>query len=179
MENTMRLDKHEAEALLAGITVDTKNFTFKTGVRTFEAASLLRRFGADTTVVRQLFQDDLSTFIHKSNIVRNAKIYDNDVAVSIYDEDVLNAQLVAAQGADDLLNIRGISTSFVIGRKSDEMIFISGRSLGDTNVQVILEKIGGGGHMTVAGAQFKEKSIDEVKDLLLQAVQEYFEEEGE
>ncbi len=179
MENTMRLDKHEAEALLAGITVDTKNFTFQTGVRTFEAASLLRRFGADTTVVRQLFQDDLSTFIHKSNIVRNAKIYDNDVALSIYDEDVLNAQLVAAQGADDLLNIRGISTSFVIGRKTDEMIFISGRSLGDTNVQVILEKIGGGGHMTVAGAQFKDKSIDEVKDLLLSAVQEYFEEEGE
>jgi len=179
MENTMRLDKHEAEALLAGITVDTKNFTFKTGVRTFEAASLLRRFGADTTVVKQLFQDDLSTFIHKSNIVANAKIYDNDVALSVYDEDVPNAQLVAAQGADDLLNIRGISTSFVLGRKSDEMIFISGRSLGDTNVQVILEKIGGGGHMTVAGAQFKDKDIDEVKDLLLQAVQEYFEEEGE
>lgn len=179
MENTMRLDKHEAEALLAGITVDTKNFTFQTGVRTFEAASLLRRFGADTTVVRQLFQDDLSTFIHKSNIVRNAKIYDNDVAVSVYDEDVPNAQLVAAQGADDLLNIRGISTSFVIGRKSEKMIFISGRSLGDTNVQVILEKIGGGGHMTVAGAQFNDKGIDEVKDLLLQAVQEYFEEEGE
>lgn len=179
MENTMRLDKHEAEALLAGITVDTKNFTFQTGVRTFEAASLLRRFGADTTVVRQLFQDDLSTFIHKSNIVRNAKIYDNDVAISVYDEDVPNAQLVAAQGADDLLNIRGISTSFVLGRKSDEMVFISGRSLGDTNVQVILEKIGGGGHMTVAGAQFKDKSIDEVKDLLLNAVQEYFEEEGE
>lgn len=179
MENTMRLDKHEAEALLAGITVDTKNFTFQTGVRTFEAASLLRRFGADTTVVRQLFQDDLSTFIHKSNIVRNAKIYDNDVAISVYDEDVLNAQLVAAQGADNLLNIRGISTSFVLGRKSEEMIFISGRSLGDTNVQVILEKLGGGGHMTVAGAQFKDKSIDEVKDLLLHAVQEYFDEEGE
>ena len=179
MENTMRLDKHEAEALLAGITVDTKNFTFQTGVRTFEAASLLRRFGADTTVVRQLFQDDLSTFIHKSNIVRNAKIYDNDVAISIYDEDVPNAQLVAAQGADDLLNIRGISTSFVIGRKSEEMIFISGRSLGDTNVQVILEKLGGGGHMTVAGAQYSDKNIDEVKDLLLNAVQEYFDEEGE
>ncbi len=179
MENTMRLEKNEAEALLAGITVDTKNFTFQTGVRTFEAASLLRRFGADTTVVRQLFQDDLSTFIHRSNIVSNAKIYDNDVAISIYEEDVPNAQLVAAQGADSLLNIRGISTSFVIGRKSEDMIFISGRSLGDTNVQVILEKIGGGGHMTVAGAQFKDKSMDEVKDLLLQAVQEYFEEEGE
>lgn len=179
MEDTMRLEKQEAEALLAGITVDTKNFTFQTGVRTFEAASLLRRFGADTTVVRQLFQDDLSTFIHKSNIVRNAKIFDNDVAISVYDEDVPNAQLVAAQGADDLLNIRGISTSFVIGRKSDEMIFISGRSLGETNVQVILEKIGGGGHMTVAGAQFEGKTIDEVKDMLLKAVQEYFDEEGE
>ncbi len=179
MENDMRLDKHEAEALLAGITVDTKNFTFKTGVRTFEAASILRRFGADTTVVRQLFQDDLSTFINKSNIVRNAKIYDNDVAVSVYDEDLPNAQLVAAQGADDLLNIRGISTSFVIGKKGEDMVFISGRSLGDTNVQLILEKLGGGGHLSVAGAQFNGKSIEEVKDMLLEAVQEYFDEEGE
>ncbi len=175
MGEKMHLEKVEAEALLAGISVDTKNFTFKTGVRTFEAASLLRRFGADTTVVKQLFQDDLSTFIAKSNVVRNAKIYSHDVAISICDTDISNAQLVAAQGADDLLNIRGITTSFVFSRE-DDTIFISGRSLGDTNVQVILEKIGGGGHLTIAGAQFKDISMDEAKEKLLNAVDEYFKE---
>lgn len=175
MGSKMHLEKVEAEALLAGILVDTKNFTFKTGVRTFEAASLLRRFGADTTVVKQLFQDDLSTFIAKSNVVRNAKIYNHDVAISICDTDILNAQLVAAQGADDLLNIRGITTSFVFSRE-DETIFISGRSLGETNVQVILEKIGGGGHLTIAGAQFRDISMDEAKEKLLNAVDEYFKE---
>ncbi len=179
MENNMYLNKQEAEALLAGITVDTKSFTFKTGVRTFEAASLLRRFGADTTAVRQLFQDDLSTFIHKSQIVSSATIYNNEIAISVYADDIPNAQLVAAQSADALLNIRGITTSFVIGRKLEGEVFISGRSLGDVNVQVVLEKIGGGGHMEVAGAQFRDKSMDEVKDLLIEAINAYVSEEGE
>jgi len=176
MGSKMNLEKYEAEALLAGITVDTKNFTFKTGVRTFEAAALLRRFGADTTVVRQLFQDDLKTFVAKSNIVSNAKIVSDDIAVSIYTEDIENAQLIGAQGADDLLNIRGIKCSFVIVRNLENTIFISGRSLGDINVQVILEKIGGGGHMTVAGAQFRESTLEEVKEKLLGAIEEYIKE---
>ncbi|MGB3365906.1 MAG: DHH family phosphoesterase [Acidaminobacteraceae bacterium] len=175
MGSKMHLEKVEAEALLAGILVDTKNFTFKTGVRTFEAASLLRRFGADTTVVKQLFQDDLSTFIAKSNVVRNAKIYSNEVAISVCETDILNAQLVAAQGADDLLNIRGITTSFVLIRE-DDTIYISGRSLGETNVQVILEKIGGGGHLSIAGAQFKNIPMEEAKEKLLKVIDEYFEE---
>lgn len=176
MDNKVTVEKIEAEALMAGIAVDTKNFTFKTGVRTFEAASLLRRFGADTTVVRQLFQDDLETFIAKSTIVGSAKLYDHGVAISYCTEDIPNAQLIAAQAADELLDIRGISTSFVISVNKDQLIFISGRSLGDVNVQIILEKIGGGGHMTVAGAQLSDCTLEEATDQLLKAIKEYFEE---
>lgn len=176
MDNKVIVEKIEAEALMAGIAVDTKNFTFKTGVRTFEAASLLRRFGADTTVVRQLFQDDLETFITKSSIVSSAKLYDHEIAISFSKEDDPNAQLIAAQAADDLLDIRGISTSFVISIDKNELIFISGRSLGDINVQIVLEKIGGGGHMTVAGAQLSGCTLEEARDQLLKAIEEYFEE---
>lgn len=176
MGSKISVEKAEAEALLAGITVDTKNFTYKTGVRTFEAASLLRRYGADSTVVKQLFRDDLSTFIAKSNLVSNAKLYTSDIAISICYDIIPNIQLVAAQAADDLLNIRGINTSFVVGQNEDGIIFVSGRSIGDTNVQLILEKVGGGGHMTVAGAQFKDISLDEAKDRLMKAIEEYFKE---
>lgn len=176
MENRMNIDKLEADALMAGIAVDTKNFTFKTGVRTFEAASLLRRIGADTTTVKQFFQDDLATFIGKAQVVSSAKLLDHDIALSVCEENIPNGQLIAAQAADDLLNIRGISTSFVLSKTDDGTIFISGRSLGDTNVQLILEKIGGGGHMTTAGAQFKDISILEVQERLLSAISDYFEE---
>lgn len=176
MDNKVTVEKIEAEALMAGIAVDTKNFTFKTGVRTFEAASLLRRFGADTTVVRQLFQDDLETFIAKASIVSSAKIHDHEIAISFCNEDIPNAQIIAAQAADELLDILGISTSFVISINKDNLIFISGRSLGDVNVQLILEKIGGGGHLTVAGAQLSGCTIEEAREQLLKAIEDYFEE---
>lgn len=176
MDNKVVVEKIEAEALMAGIAVDTKNFTFKTGVRTFEAASLLRRFGADTTVVRQLFQDDLETFIAKSNIVSQAIVYDHEIAISFCEDDNPNAQLIAAQAADELLDIRGISTSFVISNNKNGLIFISGRSLGDVNVQIVLEKIGGGGHMTVAGAQLTGCTLEEAREQLQKALEEYFEE---
>jgi len=178
ISNKVHIQKIEAEALLAGIAVDTKNFSFKTGVRTFEAASLLRRMGADTTFVKQLFQDDIETFVAKSNIVSNAELYREEIAISYAPMGLENAQLISAQSADELLNIRGTTTSFVIGDKGDGMIFISGRSLGDVNVQLIMEKLGGGGHLTVAGAQFEESTISEVKVLLIQAIDEYFEEES-
>jgi len=176
MESKVNIEKKEAEALLAGITVDTKNFSFKTGVRTFEAAAFLRRFEADTTVVKQLFQDDIDTFVAKSNMVSNAEIIRDEIALSVNTSSIENARLVAAQSADALLNIRGISCSFVIGIKEDGAIFISARSLGDINVQLILEKIGGGGHLAVAGAQFNDTEIEEVESLLLNAIDEYFEE---
>ena len=176
MDNKINLEKIEAEAMLGGITVDTKNFALKTGVRTFEAASLLRRAGADTTEVRQLFQDDLTTFIAKANVVRNAQIVKDNIAISVCDENIKNPQLVVAQGADELLNIRGINTSFVIGTKEDSIVFISGRSLGEINVQRILEKLGGGGHLTVAGAQLKDVTTNEAKNMLINVIEEYLEE---
>lgn len=172
------LDKNEAEALLAGITVDTKSFTFKTGVRTFDAAAFLRRNGADTTEVKQFFQDDLTTFSNKAKIISNAQVYAQEIAISVVDEPLENGQIICAQGADELLNIKGISTSFVIGIKEDDTIFISGRSLGTVSVQLILEKIGGGGHLEVAGAQFYDTTIPDVKRLLQEAIDSYlFEEE--
>ncbi len=176
MEKKVILEKIEAEALLAGIVVDTKNFSFKTGVRTFEAAAVLRRFGADTTEVKQLFQDDFSTFVARSGIVANAEIMEKNIAVSTADEPIMNARLVAAQGADALLDIRGIRTSFVIMLDKTETIFISARSLGDINVQLIMEKLGGGGHLGNAGTQFKGKTVEEVKIVLLETIQEYLQE---
>ncbi|WIF95833.1 DHH family phosphoesterase [Caminicella sporogenes] len=176
MDDKMKIEKIEAEALLAGIAVDTKNFSFKTGVRTFEAASILRRAGADTTEVRQLFQDDLSTYIARADVVRSAEIIEEGIAISVCKQNIKNIQLVAAQGADELLNIKGITTSFVLGLKEDGTIFISGRSLGNINVQRVLEKLGGGGHLTVAGTQLKDVTFDEAKEMLIDAIKEYLKE---
>lgn len=176
MENKPKIEKEEADALLAGITVDTKNFTLKTGVRTFDAAAYLRRQGADTIRVRQLFQDDLETFIEKAAIVGTAIRHKESIAISTSDIQSESIQLIAAQAADDLLDIRGINASFVIAQKMDGTVFISGRSLGDINVQIILETLGGGGHLEVAGAQFKDTDIEEIKQRLIQSIDQYFEE---
>lgn len=176
MDEKINIPKLEAEALLAGIAVDTKNFTFKTGVRTFEAASLLRRAGADTTSVKQLFEDDLDTITSKAEIIKDAKIIYETIAISAIKSDFKSTSLVAAQAADELLTARGITASFVLGQKDDTIIFISGRSMGDINVQVILEKLGGGGHMTVAGAQLEDCTLEEAVERLKKAIEEYFEE---
>lgn len=179
MNEKMDIEKFEAEALLAGITVDTKSFTFKTGVRTFEAASFLRRAGADTTSVRQLFQDDLETFITKAEVVEKAHIVgDGKIAISTMERKTKDSILIAAQAADDLLNINGIAASFVLV-PVDERIHISGRSLGDLSVQLILEKLGGGGHLTVAGAQLEDATIEKAKNMLEEAIEEYLEEGDE
>ncbi|NBI06558.1 DHH family phosphoesterase [Senegalia massiliensis] len=176
MNEKMEIEKFEAEALLSGISVDTKSFTFKTGVRTFEAASMLRRAGADTTSVRLLFQDDLETFTTKAKVVEKAKVVGNGrVAISYMDVDADNSILIAAQSADDLLNINGISASFVLVPSADR-IHISGRSLGDISVQLILEKLGGGGHLTVAGAQLDNVDIEQAKSKLEEAIDEFLKE---
>ncbi|MDH8679215.1 DHH family phosphoesterase [Fusibacter bizertensis] len=176
MENKPRIEKEEADALLAGITVDTKNFSLKTGVRTFDAAAYLRRQGADTIRVRQLFQDDLQTFIEKASIVGTAVRHKETIAISTSTIQSESIQLIAAQAADDLLDIKGINASFVIAQKPDGTVFISGRSLGDVNVQIILETLGGGGHLEVAGAQFKDTDIELVKERLIQSIDQYYEE---
>jgi c-di-AMP phosphodiesterase-like protein len=160
----------EAEALLAGICVDTKNFFFKTGVRTFEAASFLRRLGADTIDVKKLFTDDLDTYIKRSEIIKSAKVEKN-IAIAICPPKIEDTVL-AAQASDELLNITGIQASFVFV-KIEEDIHISGRSLGDVNVQVILESLGGGGHMTMAGARLTAMSLDEAVGKLKDAIGKY------
>lgn len=170
----LKVEPIEADALLAGIMVDTKSFSYKTGVRTFEAASLLRRYGADSTNVKTLFKDGFDVFIAKANLIRDAKMFGEDMAISVCEEIIPNAQLVAAQAADELLNVQGIDTSFVIGCDERGMVFISGRALGDTNVQVILEKLGGGGHMSVAGAQLMDVEIFKAEKMLKEAIGEYF-----
>lgn len=175
VEENMRLKPVEAEALYAGIVVDTKNFTFKTGVRTFEAASFLRRQGVDTISVKQLFQNDLNTYITISNVVKDAEMINGNIAVSLCPPGTKSPQLIAAQSADQLLSLSGITAAFVMSSVGDE-IWISGRSLGDINVQVILEKLGGGGHLTVAGAQLQGVSIGEAKERLKKAVIGYMEE---
>jgi c-di-AMP phosphodiesterase-like protein len=162
----------EAEALLAGITLDTKNFTMRTGVRTFEAAAWLRRAGADTIEVKKLFQDNLTDYIQRSEIVKNTRFYKNSIAISVCESAV--DREIAAQAADELLGIRDVTASFVIFPFED-IVYVSGRSLGQVNVQMVLERMGGGGHSTMAAVQLKGKSIPEAYDSLILAINQYTE----
>lgn len=175
MEDKLQLSPFEADALLAGITVDTKNFTFQTGVRTFEAASILRRAGADTSSVKQLFKDDYDVFIKKAEVIQNSKILYNKIAIGRLEADSDDSVLIAAQCANDLLNISGIEASFVL-TFSHGKIHISGRSLGNISVQLILEKLGGGGHLTSAGTQIEDKSMEEAEKMLIDAIDDYLKE---
>lgn len=166
----------EAEALYAGIMMDTKSFTFKTGVRTFEAAAYLRKCGVDIIKVKKWFQSNLDTYNKISGIIGKSEIVYDSIAISIYDEEDKDANVVCAKAADELLTISNITASFVLG-KLDNKICISGRSIGDINVQVILEKLGGGGHITLAGAQVESTDIYEVKQELINRINEYFSEQ--
>lgn len=161
----------EAEALLAGIVLDTKNFTIRTGGRTFEAAAFLRRAGADTAEVKKIFQNDLKETICKYTIIQNAQRYRENIAVAAAEGSA--NRIIVAQAADELLNIIGIDASFVLAPDVNGQINISGRSMGETNVQVILEKLGGGGNAAVAGGQVSGKSLDEVKAELERAIDSY------
>ena len=165
----------EAEALYAGIMMDTKNFTFKTGVRTFEAAAYLRKCGVDIIKVKKWFQSDIKTYNIISEIVSDAEIINDSIAISIYYKEDKNANVICAKAADELLTINNITASFVIGVLG-EKVCISGRSIGDINVQVILEKLGGGGHITLAGAQVEGMDIEDVKNELINRINEYFSE---
>ena len=175
VETNCELKLLEAEALYAGIMVDTKNFTFKTGVRTFEAAAYLRKFGVDIIKIKKWFQSDMEDYNKIAEVVKNSEIIKETIAVSVCDEQDKDTNLICAKSADELLTIGNITASFVLGSVG-EKVTISGRSIGDINVQVILEKLGGGGHITLAGAQIENKSIQEVKAELIQKINEYFEE---
>ena len=167
--------KTEAEALLAGMVLDTKQFTMRTGSRTFEAAAFLRRSGADTGDVKKLFQNDLEGTIAKYDIIQTARMYKSGIAVAKVDHTV--GRITAAQAADELLNISGVDTSFVLFPDQEGRVILSARSMGDVNVQVVLEKLGGGGNAATAGAQVPGKTVDEVAGMLLRAIDQYLEDE--
>ena len=172
----VKLKNLEADALLSGITVDTKNFAVKTGAITFEAAAFLRRNGADSVRVRLLFQNDLDAYKAKAVAVKDAEIYHDSIAISVCPSNVENSMLTAAQAADDLLNITGIKASVVLCEQGD-IVHLSARSFGDINVQVIMEKLGGGGHLGVAGAQLRDTNIESARLLLKEKIDEYLQEE--
>ncbi len=175
MSDNINLSKVEADALLAGITVDTNGFSYKTGVRTFEAASMLKREGADTASVRQLFRDDYDTFIYRAEVIASSKIVHDKIAIGRLDRDLENGLLIAAQSSNELLNIKGVEASFVLTYSNDR-IHISGRSLETISVQIIMERLGGGGHLTSAGVQLTGLTMDEAEERLIYTIEEYLKE---
>lgn len=171
-DGTRLIDKFEAEALLAGIMLDTRNFILRTGVQTFESAAYLRDLGADTVSVKQLFANTFEDYRQKNQIVSAADIY-RECAIAITESNIDDVRILSAQAADELLNISGVKASFVLF-SADSVVNISARSLGDINVQIIMEVLGGGGHQTMAAAQLKEKTVDDARVRLLQAIDKYY-----
>ena len=166
--------KTESEAMLAGIVLDTKNFTLRTNERTFDAAAFLRRLGADTLAVKRLMQSDLEHTVEKFGILQDAKIYRPGVAVAACETE--QDRVVAAQAADELLNVSGISASFVLFATKEGGVIISARSMGEVNVQLVLEKLGGGGNQSAAGAQVKNMSLRDAVNTLCATIDEYLDE---
>ena len=175
IEDDIRINKLTAEGLLAGISLDTKNFAFKTGVRTFEAASYLKKSGADTIEVKKLFNSDIKDFITKAEIIQNAKVINDNICLAYTMTEANNINIVIAQAADELLNIKEVEASFVLGKKDDK-VFISARSLGNINVHVLMEKLGGGGHRDMAGAQL-DTSLEKAYEIIKDTIQAHLKEE--
>ena len=176
LEEDVKINKLTAEGLLAGINLDTKFFAFKTGVRTFEAASYLKKAGADTTEVKKLFRTNVEDFKTKAEIISNTHIIDNRICISYSKMKSENINVVIAQAADELLTVKNVEASFVLGEKNG-IIFISARSLGKINVHVLMEKLGGGGHMDIAGAQLEGVSIQEAYKKVNYIIEQYLREE--
>lgn len=175
ISDDIKLKTLEADAMYAGIVIDTQNFNVQTGVRTFEAAAFLKRGGADVTRVRKMFREDATDYLAKAEAIHNAEIFENYYAISECDSaNTASPTLVCAQAANDLLNIKGIKASFVLTLYND-VIYISARSMDEVNVQTIMEKLGGGGHRSVAGAQIKEGSIEDAKNLVKKVLKELIE----
>lgn len=168
-----KISSVQAEALLAGITLDTKNFTLRTGVRTFEAAAFLRKLGADTVNVRTLFANSVECYKQKSALVSSASIY-RSCAIAVADKVMSDMRVAAPQAADELLGVSGVKASFVIAKTSNDETALNCRSLGAINVQLIAETLGGGGHQTMAGAQFRDCTTEEVTERLKAAIDKYY-----
>ncbi|AZV45631.1 DHH family phosphoesterase [Peribacillus asahii] len=169
-----KIDMLESTALLAGIIVDTKSFTLRTGSRTFDAASYLRARGADTVLVQKFLKEDVDTYIERAKLIKEVSFYKQGIAIATSKDNAIHNQVLIAQAADTLLSMDGVLASFVIAKRSEDTVGISARSLGDINVQVIMEMLNGGGHLTNAAAQ-QIGSVEEVEKRLLEAIDEYLE----
>ncbi|MCS0789020.1 DHH family phosphoesterase [Cytobacillus pseudoceanisediminis] len=170
-----RIEMLEATALLAGIIVDTKSFSLRTGSRTFDAASYLRGQGADTVLVQKFLKEDVDTYIKRAKLIETVQFYKEGIAIAKGQPDQIFDQVLIAQTADTLLTMDGVVASFVISNRSENMIGVSARSLGDINVQVIMENLEGGGHLTNAATQLHDATLDDVEARLKEAIDEYFE----
>ena len=165
-----KLSRIEATIMLTGIIVDTRNYTLRTGSRTFDAASYLRSNGADPVLAQTFLKDDIDTFIARSDLIKSAEIRDSGIAIVKADETMTYHPVTVAQAADQLLQIEGVQASFVMALREDETIGISARSLGKVNVQIIMEKLNGGGHLTNAATRMEGKSIEEAYEELTAAI---------
>ena len=166
----------EATAMLAGIVVDSKEFSLRTGTRTFDAASYLRSIGADSAVVSMLLKEDIDSFLERTHLVATLKMVKPHMAVLCGPDDKIIDPIITAQAADTALDLENVGASFAITRRSSDTIGISARSMGKINVQIIMEKLGGGGHLSNAATQIKGVTIEEAKQKLLKAIDEYEEE---
>jgi c-di-AMP phosphodiesterase-like protein len=170
-----KIDMLEATALLAGIIVDTKSFTLRTGSRTFDAASYLRAQGADTVLVQKFLREDIDSYLKRSKLIETVEFYNEGIAIAIGSDHQIHDQVLIAQAADTLLTLDGVIASFVIAKRNEEQLGISARSLGDVNVQVIMEQLRGGGHLTNAATQLTGVTISEAEAMLKQAIDVYIE----
>ncbi|WP_202081550.1 DHH family phosphoesterase [Caldalkalibacillus salinus] len=173
-DRNISMSKLEATAMLAGIVVDTNSFAFRTGSRTFEAASYLRHHGADTSLVQKLMKEDIDHFVERAKIVAGAEFYRDHIAIAVAETPV-SSQVLMAQAADTLLTMKNVGASFVINQRQDGLIAISARSLGEMNVQVIMERMGGGGHLTNAATQIEDATIEETLQSLKSVIDDYLE----
>jgi c-di-AMP phosphodiesterase-like protein len=172
----VKIHNEEADSLYSGMVVDTNNFMNKTGVRTFEAAAFLRRNGADVTRVRKLFREDASEYKAKADAVGQAEIYRDRYAISVLRTgDVESPTIIGAQAANELLNIKGVRASFVCTEYQNQ-VYVSARSIDEVNVQVIMERMGGGGHMSSAGTQMQDVSVEEAIEVVKRTIDDMIEE---
>ncbi|KRO16464.1 DHH family phosphoesterase [Lacticaseibacillus saniviri] len=171
------INKLEATAMLAGITVDTKSFSLRTGTRTFDAASYLRSMGANALMIQNLLKENVDSYIQKNHLIDTIEMVATGMALCTGEDDRIYDPVIAAQAADSLLSLSGIEAGYVITRRSEDQIGISARSLGDINVQVVMERLGGGGHLSNAATQIKDHSVAEAKQMLIDAIQAVAEED--
>ena len=171
-KNKKAIEKIEATALLAGITVDTKSFSLRTGTRTFDAASYLRSVGADETVIQNVLKENIDSFIQRNHLIETITMVNGNMAVCFGEEDKSYDPVIVAQAADTLLSLDNVEASFVISKRPDSRVGISARSLGNVNVQVIMEKLGGGGHLSDAATQIADTTVEDAKKQLIDVLTE-------